>query len=469
VVDEKGGDLVSKKASLFCLFVISILISFPCHALAEIKTFEREYTYQASEADSKVTSRAISLEQVKRLLLEELGTYLESQTEVTNLQMTKDQITTLSAGVVQTVILDESWDGKTYWMKAKIDVDTAEVFSDLDNIRKDRQKSKEYEDLKQKADEAFAEIDKLKSELANTTSVKEKEGIQSEYTISANKLRSKEWVDIGDSYNSFEYARNHGGKVDRPSAILAYTNAISYDPDSTIAYIRRGDAYSGMSNYIQAMKDYDKALEIDPNNDDIYIAYGWFFSSHGVEVNDYGRSIEYFTKALNILLSRNKSNQYYSLDDTKKIAFIYDYRAQLYDALNKYELSLKDLNNAINIYRKNSELLLDNPDAYLRRPQIFRAKIYENMGKYQHAIDEYNSCIEQMRKMGWDDDWEYDQIFTDSGAIMHESVYYWRAFAYKALGNEKQYIMDLQTAAKSKYKDGSEHAQEKLKEIVKTR
>jgi hypothetical protein len=55
--------------------------------MAEIKTFLKEYTYQASEMDSKVSCRAIALEQVKRLLLEELGTYLESHTEILNFQL----------------------------------------------------------------------------------------------------------------------------------------------------------------------------------------------------------------------------------------------------------------------------------------------------------------------------------------------------------------------------------------------
>jgi hypothetical protein len=48
---------------------------------------------------------------VKRILLEELGTYLESHTEIVNFQLRKDQITAFTAGVVQTQILKEKWDG----------------------------------------------------------------------------------------------------------------------------------------------------------------------------------------------------------------------------------------------------------------------------------------------------------------------------------------------------------------------
>ena len=71
---------------LIPLICLSLLV-FPSPAKAETKTFIKEYTYQASEFDSKASSRILALEQVKRLLLEELGTYLISETEVKNFQM----------------------------------------------------------------------------------------------------------------------------------------------------------------------------------------------------------------------------------------------------------------------------------------------------------------------------------------------------------------------------------------------
>ena len=49
---------------------------------ADEKTFVREYTYKASDYDSKVTSRANALEQVKRLLLEEISVYMQSEFEM---------------------------------------------------------------------------------------------------------------------------------------------------------------------------------------------------------------------------------------------------------------------------------------------------------------------------------------------------------------------------------------------------
>ncbi len=90
----------SKIIKATILFTI-LFVVFNVHlSFAEVKTFIKEYTYQASEEDSRNSSRTIALREVKRLLLEELGTYLESQTEVKNFQMTKDSITTLTAGIV---------------------------------------------------------------------------------------------------------------------------------------------------------------------------------------------------------------------------------------------------------------------------------------------------------------------------------------------------------------------------------
>jgi len=68
--------------------VVIFILSFPLiwgrvnSAMASDVTYQRDYSYQASESDSKISCRTLALEQVKRLLLEELGSYLVSHTEV---------------------------------------------------------------------------------------------------------------------------------------------------------------------------------------------------------------------------------------------------------------------------------------------------------------------------------------------------------------------------------------------------
>ena len=153
---------------IFPITIFALLTTLVfCNAVpAEIRTFTKEYTYQASEFDSKASSRTIALEQVKRLLLEELGTYLESHTEVKNFELTKDRITALSAGVVQTQVLDEKWDGKSYWLKSEIKVDPENVARSIDTLRKDRKKMEGLEEKIKKHDEALKDIEILRKQIA---------------------------------------------------------------------------------------------------------------------------------------------------------------------------------------------------------------------------------------------------------------------------------------------------------------
>ncbi len=241
------------QVAAICLLAITLLVAAsPC--LASIKVFEREYTYQASEADSKLSSRTVSLAEVKRLLLEELGTYLESVTEVKNFQLTKDQIPALTAGIVRVEVLDERWDGKTYWLKARIAADPEGVVKSIDALRRDREKTRELEEIKKRADLLLAENKRLKDEL-KTAEGKLSEKRQEEYTQGIKKLNATEWFQRGISL----WQSDNIGE-----AIEAFTRAIESDPKYARAYYERGAMYGLLGNNRQAIGDLDRAIELDP-------------------------------------------------------------------------------------------------------------------------------------------------------------------------------------------------------------
>jgi hypothetical protein len=122
----------------------------------EKKTFIREYVYKASESDSKVTSRQKALTEVKALLIEELGTYVESYVNhvVTDQNgiITKDfftnEIKTLSVGITETRILEERWDGYEYYIKAEIVADPEEVVRRINQTLSFRKSSDAIDSLK---------------------------------------------------------------------------------------------------------------------------------------------------------------------------------------------------------------------------------------------------------------------------------------------------------------------------------
>ncbi|MDI6728750.1 MAG: hypothetical protein QMD44_07510 [Thermodesulfovibrionales bacterium] len=148
------------------VFIFAVINIFLFAGLSHAKkvTFVKEYTYQASELDSKASCRTISLEMVKRLLLEELGTYLISETEVKDFKLTKDQVKTYSAGIVGAEIIEDKWDGKTYWLKAKVSADPKEAAKALKKIIDDKYQAKQLEETRKNAEELTKENERLRKQ-----------------------------------------------------------------------------------------------------------------------------------------------------------------------------------------------------------------------------------------------------------------------------------------------------------------
>ena len=138
------------------IFTFLLLIIFSVSMFSQEKAFIREYYYKASETDSKISSRQKALKEVKSLLIEELGTYVESYVnyEVTeeNNKITKDfftnEIKTLSAGTTETKILEENWNGYEYYVKAEIIADPEEVLRRINQTLSARRSSEVIDSLK---------------------------------------------------------------------------------------------------------------------------------------------------------------------------------------------------------------------------------------------------------------------------------------------------------------------------------
>jgi len=241
-----------KKIILYLTCFSLFFAAVPLHA--ETKTFVREYTYEAGEIDSKISCRAIALEQVKRLLLEELGTYVESVTVVKDYHIAKDEITTLTAGIVQTTILEENWDGKEYWLKAKITADPDEVASSIEKLRNNQQLVKDLAEARDEASQALRKIDALRQELAAAEASKEK---REEYREAVNKLVATDWFERGQ-YQTF--SGNY------QEALRAYDMVVVLRPNNAKAYSNRGAIYVQLGRYDSAMKDLDKAVALNPQN-----------------------------------------------------------------------------------------------------------------------------------------------------------------------------------------------------------
>ncbi|MDH5473201.1 MAG: pilin [Gammaproteobacteria bacterium] len=117
------------------------MLLFPVITSAIEKQYIREYTYDASEIESRVTARQNAIRILKAELLEEVSSYIVSENEFTRSQKNtrfdsefKSKIKTISGGSVRSKVLDEKWDGKKLWLKAQLTVDPDQVKNDLDRL-----------------------------------------------------------------------------------------------------------------------------------------------------------------------------------------------------------------------------------------------------------------------------------------------------------------------------------------------
>ncbi|MCF7794464.1 MAG: tetratricopeptide repeat protein [Candidatus Cloacimonetes bacterium] len=294
--------------------ILCILILLSCFYLNS-KTWIREYTYQASEADSKITSRAIALEQVKRLLLQEIGMYMHSTVLSGEIEasgkvkdLTAKQIEIISAGITETKIIEENWNGVTYYMKAEITADENDVVNRLDTIIEDNEKSMQLEKSHRRTEKALAEIDSLKIKLAKTRNENQKLKLQKKYNQSSNELSAEDWfqkgvIEVHNGYyeKGIEYFNKSAELHARPETLynigLAYGKLGNYNKEIEYyiktnnvfpifnSYYNLGVAYFDIGKYDDAIECYKNAIEFAPNNPDVYFNLGNVYLEIHKEMN----------------------------------------------------------------------------------------------------------------------------------------------------------------------------------------
>jgi tetratricopeptide (TPR) repeat protein len=489
---------------IYCL----ILLFTPNITSAGLKTFIKEYSYQASEDDSRNSSRVIALREVKRLLLEELGTYLESETEVRNFQLTQDQITTLTAGIVQTELLEEKWDGRVYWLKSKITADSDSVVQSIDALRKDRDKTKELEAMRQKSDELLREVERLRKEMVSSKDGS-REAQKAVYDRSIKQLSAAGWIEKGHAVQ--------GRHDDFKGAVEAFSRAIELDPTNIKAYYFR----ARISEKNQEMSDYYKILSIEAKTTEDHLVRAWTYKEldqRDAAFQEFGKAIEkardnkekayaYFDRGRYYFLFRPRAyvepsdkdipdaleltlqdfSQAIALDPTEPSYF--HNRANCYLGIGKHDLAIADFTAGIQLDPNNAGLFSGRGQVYerLRKPELavadlsraielegpddlfagldfmMRANLYEELGKLDLAVRDWHTLIKRKqddayyyRKRGelYGRLGKYDQAIKDyNKAIALEPkgsaatvAYYGRALAYARKGDSKKAIQDLTKA-----------------------
>jgi len=321
-------------ASLLCVFVLCATTSE-----SQIRTYVREYTYRAGEADSKLTAQKIALNQVRRLLLEEVGVYLESTLSVDRREdagqltdLTRQQITSITAGVTETKILQERWTGEEYYIKASIAVDPEEVREKVRQVAGNAEKLRELERASSRADSAMREIARLREELASTRDENERLRLRTEYAKTSDVIGAGDWFQKGYAAlaagnaaqavahlqkaialdpASPELQHNLGAayvaKGELRSALPCFERAVSMNPVFVPSLMAAGYVHVQLREFTEALPWYDRVLAVDPGQAEAHYWIGYSYN----EMGQYSAAAQALEQA--VALRPDYAEAYYSL------------------------------------------------------------------------------------------------------------------------------------------------------------
>ncbi len=146
-------------------------------------------------------------------------------------------------------------------------------------------------------------------------------------------------------------------------SISLWNDVISKHPKVALAYHNRGNLYRGMGKYVQAIRDYDRVLELDPYSAKAYNNRG----NVKLDMKLYQAAIFDYNNAIQIIDNYSKA---------------FSNRGIAWYNLNEFENAFVDFNMAI-------ELNPDNAQGYYNR-----GNAHYKSGKFAEALMDFDKAIE---------------------------------------------------------------------------
>ncbi|MDO8281352.1 MAG: tetratricopeptide repeat protein [Thermodesulfovibrionia bacterium] len=228
-------------------------------------------------------------------------------------------------------------------------------------------------------------------------------------------------------------------------AIDDYSKAIEIDPRHAKAYSNRGSAYESMDKLDLAVKDFTKAVEVDPGLSGVYSNRGNVF----MKMKRYDDAVRDYDKAIDI---------------DPEYAKAYSNRGVVYSNMGKFDLAVQDYTKAIELDRWSGK-------AYNNR-----GFAYESMGRYKEALDDYSKSIElepdyirvynnrgnTYRKTG-----DFQKAVSDYETALakdpkNSTAYFYLGLCYKDMGDGKKALASFRRSAEL----GNKNAVNYLKNIT---
>ena len=160
--------------------------------------------YRMGDHDTRADAVRLAIEAAKRLALEQVATYLESVTEVKNLDVTRDDIRTYTAGIVMVLNQQVSTrlEGETVVIHADLtaQVDPNEVAQAITALRENESAKQELVALRAETDQLHQQLDAANQALTTAVSPDQVQTLNQQRQdllnqLQTNALVSQAWTD----------------------------------------------------------------------------------------------------------------------------------------------------------------------------------------------------------------------------------------------------------------------------------
>ncbi|MBR6711856.1 MAG: tetratricopeptide repeat protein [Selenomonadaceae bacterium] len=314
------------KRFLTVLLIAGNLFFMPA-ASAEIKTYDGVGEYIMSDFETFDVAQQRAKQRAEQNACEQAGVYVESRTEVRNAQVTKDEIITMTSGILKIVdvqykreILNDNTTRIRATVKANIDSDDINKWLAKGSGER-ATLGEQNEELRRANAEQDKQIAELKQQLANMKTQQDKERIKQKIIDGDKFSLSEQKLKVGIKF---------GTSGDFNNAITFYTKAIELNSNNNYAYYLRAVAYKALKKYKQAIEDYNKSIVLNPYNGNAYSGLGDCYRS----LKNYDKAIENYNKALKI---------------NPKDSLTYTSRGLCYQAIGNYSQAKADFYKSDNL------------------------------------------------------------------------------------------------------------------------
>ena len=238
-------------------------------ATVQAQTITTTHTYVISDRDSKEDARALCYMAAKRKVLEGAGVLIESASEVKNLELTKDQITSYAAAILSVKVVKEEFVFKngtlSLMQTVKADVHMGEVRKRLADILANKGLQTEIQGQQLQIRQLEEKVQALSKKLDGAASGSKEEVRKDRDTelVAYFHLDAERGEAVAQYYLGLMYFLGKGVSQDFAQAVAWFRKAAEQGPaDAQFFLGGMYDMGTGVSqDYVQAVGWFRKAAE----------------------------------------------------------------------------------------------------------------------------------------------------------------------------------------------------------------